>query len=204
MATYAPGFAGPGIPLYPTQGGDINAANVNVVAGGLIREQIDASGSGAALLFETIEGGGTFESMSIQPVFTFESQEASTEMLAVTNSLTNFAQIAVGGLQLYQTSITPFESFGCSVTSDGFGNLVVNGNPLRYCGREQTVADVTTITLGGMGFSSSDYQVFLSYNGGGPFVSIPSAVITSASTFDIHCDSGAAISWLAMATAPAV
>ena len=201
MATLVPGFAGPGFPLYPSQGGDIAAANLVVAPEGLITEQINAAGLGAALLFETVEGGGTFETLSIQPVFTNEAPEESTQMLSCTNSLTKFAQVALAAVQLFTTDLAPTDGpAGCSLTSDGASNLVVNGDVLRFCGRASTSGSSVGVTLQAPGFTNSDYQVLVSYNGTGPFTVIPSANITGPDTFTIYCDAGINISWLAMKT----
>ena len=199
MSTFAPGFAGPDVPLYPTQGGNIAAGNVTVAPGGLITEEIDSAGEGAALLFETILGGGTFESLSIQPVFANESPSQSAQMLSVTNSLTDFAEIALARVQLFGPNVTPTQGLaGCSLSQDGASNLVVNGNVLRFCGRAVTIGATTGVTLAAPGFTDTDYQVQVSYNGAGPFTTIPSAVITATDGFTIHSDAGVSVSWLAM------
>ena len=201
MATLTPGFAGPELPLYPSQGGNIAAGNITVAPTGLITEEIDVSGSGAALLFETIQGGGTFESLSIQPVFTNESPSQSTQLLSVTNSLTEFAEVAVAAVQLFGPGVQPTQGLaGCSLSQDGASNLVVNGDVLRFCGRATTIGASTGVTLAAPGFTDVDYQVQVSYNGPGPFTTIPSAVITAPTGFTIYSDAGVSVSWLAMKT----
>ena len=200
MSTLAPGEAAPGLPIWASSGGDFPAGNIVVAADGSITEAFGVS-SGAQLSFESVGGGGTFETLSVKPVFTFESPIQSTAMLSITNEVLNFASLALGGLQLYGPNVGPTDGSGCSVSADGSGNLLVNGAPLTagpliQAQHVSTVAGTTVVNLATP--YTGIYTVQVSYIGAGPYTVIPSAGLLNSGDFTIYSDSGVTVAWLAI------